>query len=332
MTIRVGLIGAGVMGADHARILSTAVSGAALAAVSDADAGRMAAVAEKHGARTVEDPEGLIRDPGVDAVIIASPDHTHSTLVRACLAAGKPVLCEKPLAPTTVECLDIVAREVTHGRRLVQVGFMRRFDPGYVGMKRALDGGELGAALLFHCIHRNSVGSPNLKSENLIVGSAVHEFDICRWLLGDEVKRVTVVKPRRTGATDAQDPQLILLEMASGVVVDIEVFVNATYGYDVRGELVCETGTVSLAPPTETLLRHGRKEGIALPHDWRPRFAEAYALELQAWIASIGSGVPAGASAFDGYVATAIADAGVRSLTTGGAVDVRLEPKPALYG
>ena len=332
MTIRVGLIGAGVMGADHARILASAVSGATLAAVSDADPAKMAAVAEKTGARTFADGETLIRDGGVDAVIIASPDFTHARLVQAALAVEKPVLCEKPLAPTTAECLDIVARETALGRRLLMVGFMRRFDPGYVGMKAALDGGAIGAALMVHCIHRNSVGGQNLKSENLIVGSAVHEFDICRWLLADEVKRITVIKPKRTSATTAQDPQLILLEMASGVVVDIEVFVNATYGYDVRGELVGETGTVSLVPPAETLLRQGRKEGTALPYDWRPRFAEAYARELQAWVGAINGGTAVGASAWDGYVATAIADAGVRSLTTGEPVAVTLEPKPALYG
>ncbi|KAB2875466.1 MAG: inositol 2-dehydrogenase [Bauldia sp.] len=332
MTIRVGLIGAGVMGADHARILSTAVSGAELAAVSDADAGRMAAVAESRGARAIADPEALIGDPAVDAVIVASPDHTHSAMVHACLAAGKPVLCEKPLAPTTTECLDIVARESKLGRRLVQVGFMRRFDPGYVAMRRQLDSGELGAALVLHCIHRNSVGGPALKSEHLIVGSAVHEFDIARWLLGEEVRHVTVIRPRRTAATEAQDPQIILLQMESGAIVDIEVFVDAQYGYDVRGELVGEKGTVSLTPPRDSLLRQARREAVALPVDWRPRFAEAYAVELQGWIASINNGVPAGASAWDGYVATAVADAGVKSLTGGGSVEVRLEPRPGLYG
>lgn len=331
MTIKVGLIGAGVMGADHARILSTAVSGAELTAVSDADSGRMEAVAESRGARAIAAPLALIDDPAVDAVIVASPDHTHTALVQACLAAGKPVLCEKPLAPTVGECLDIVARETTLGRRMVQVGFMRRFDPGYVAMRQQLDSGELGAALMFHCIHRNSAGGPALKSENLIVGSAVHEFDIARWLLGREARRITVVKPRKTSATPAQDPQFIVLEMDDGAVVDIEVFVNAQYGYDVRGELVCEKGAVSLIPPAEALLRQSRREGVGLPYDWRPRFAEAYAVELQGWIAAVKNGTPTGASAWDGYVATAIADAGVKSLKDGGTVEVTLEARPALY-
>lgn len=332
MTIGVGLIGAGVMGADHARMLATAVGGAAVVAVSDVDSGRAAAVAAATGARTLADPRAVIGDAAVDAVLVASPDTTHHDLVMACLAAGKPVLCEKPLAPTTGECLAIVAAEAKLGRRLVTVGFMRRFDPGYVAMKRQLDSGDLGAALIFHCVHRNKVGGPGLRSESLIVGSGVHEFDIARWVLGTEVRRVTVMKPRKSSATTAQDPQIILLDMADGAVVDIEVFVNAHYGYDVRGELVCERGTVSLIPPADALHRRGSVDGTTVPDDWRPRFARAYEAELQAWIGAIRSGVPAGASAWDGYAATAIAEAGVRSLTTGDPAEVNLAARPEVYG
>lgn len=319
------------MGADHAQILSTSVGGATVTAVSDPDAARAADVARASGASVIPEPLELIADDRVDAVLIAAPDPTHKPLTLACLAAGKPVLCEKPLAPTSGACLEVVAAEVAAGRRLVMVGFMRRFDPGYLAMKAALASGDLGAALIFHCVHRNATATPYTTSEALIANSAVHEFDIARWLLDQEVVRVTVVTPRASALGGMKDPQILILHMADGSVVDAEIFVNAQYGYDVRGEVVCERGTVSLTPPNDVALRHAASEGFAHPADWRPRFADAYRQELQAWIAMINGGPPAGASAWDGYAATAVAEAGLRSLANGMPADVSLEPRPALY-
>ena len=332
MTIRVGLIGAGVMGSDHARILSTAVAGAELVAVSDPDATRVAKILETcKNARSIPDPLHLIRDSGIDAVLVASPDQTHGKFVLACLDIGKPVLCEKPLAASIDECVQIIAKEQTLGRRLVTVGYMRRFDPGYVEMKRRLEQGELGAALVMHCIHRNVAASPSTTGPMLIANSAVHEFDIARFVLGREVRRVTVVAPRKTGLATLQDPQILLLEMDDGVVVDAEVFINAQYGYDVRAELVCEKGTIVLTPPHDVTVLHAAREGFAFPGDWRPRFARAYRAELQAWVEGIRTGGPIGASVWDGYVATAVAAAGVKSLASGRPVEVELQPRPGLY-
>ena len=321
MTIRIGLIGAGVMGTDHARILSTAVSGVEVVAVSDPDAGRCGKIIEICGAtRTFADPLLLIQDKSVEAVLIASPDDTHGTLVLACLDVGKPVLCEKPLAPSIEECLRVIDKEKALRRRLVSVGYMRRFDPGYVEMKRWLDQGELGAVLVMHCIHRNVAAPSFMTAPMLITNSAVHEIDSARFVLGREVRRITVVTPRKTGLSNMQDPQILLLEMDDGVVVDAEIFINAQYGYDVRAELVCEKGTIALMPPHDVTVKHSAQQGFQFPGDWRPRFALAYRAELQAWTQALRSGVPAGASAWDGYVATAVADAGVK-----------LEARPALY-
>lgn len=332
MTIKVGVIGAGIMGADHARILATSVAGAELVAISDPDAGRRNAVAAEFAVKTAHAEAGdLIGDPNVDAVIVASPDETHKPLVLACLDAGKPVLCEKPLATSPEDCLDIVGREVAIGRRMIQVGFMRRFDPGYVAMKRALQSGDLGMALIFHCVHRNKQSTGYTTSEGLIANSGVHEIDIARWLLDDEAARAIVVTPRPSRLTTVRDPQILILEMAGGPVVEIEIFINAQYGYDVRGELVCEEGAIELQPRSDTVLRHGGREGIAHGDDWRGRFADAYRIELQAWIDAIAHDGAAGASAWDGYAATAIATAGVEALKSGQPVDVRLEERPALY-
>ena len=135
MTIRIAVIGAGVMGADHARIIATELPGAELRWICDADAARARGVADATGARHVStDPLAAISASEVDAVLIASPDSTHAALTLACLQARKPVLCEKPLSQDPAECLRVLQAENMLGRQLVQVGFMRRFDPPYVEM------------------------------------------------------------------------------------------------------------------------------------------------------------------------------------------------------
>nr|HMQ58092.1 Gfo/Idh/MocA family oxidoreductase [Rhizobiaceae bacterium] len=156
MSVRVAVIGAGIMGADHARIIASDIPGATLQVVCDADAARAKTVADATGAAdAMTDPLAAIARPDIDAVLIASPDQTHRPLSLAAIVAGKPALCEKPLATTSPECLEIVASETNAGRKLVQVGFMRRFDPAYVEMKATLAYGRIGAAMMFHCIHRN---------------------------------------------------------------------------------------------------------------------------------------------------------------------------------
>ena len=252
MAVNIGLIGAGVMGAEHARLLRHEVAGAAVVAVSDPDRGR----AEAIGADVLDDPLALITDGRVEAVLVASNDASHAEFVLAAIAAGKPVLCEKPLAPEVADCEQIIRCEQQAGRRLVTVGFMRRFDPGYQAIRHAVRGDELGSPLLLHCVHRNKTAPAGQPTAVLITGSAVHEFDISRWLLDDELTGITVHRgrsARQSGRT--RDPLLLVAETAAGCLVDIEVFVNAGYGYEVRCELVAERGTITLDTPEPTLRR-----------------------------------------------------------------------------
>ena len=292
MSRRIGVIGAGAMGSSHCRMIARAVSGATLAAVSDADPARAARVAGD--ARVHDDPLALIGDPQVDAVVIASSDATHQGFVLACLEADKPVLCEKPLAPTSEASLSVVQAEAAIGRRLVQIAFMRRHDAGYVAMKQRLDAGRVGAALMVHCAHRNAGTPPGFTSEMLITSSATHEFDLTRWLLGQEVVAATVLVPRPSGlAPDGvRDPQLIVLETDEGVLVDVEVFVNARYGYDIRCELVGESGTLTLAPPASVEIRGEGADGREVDDDFRARFVDAYRVQLQAWVDGLGASAP----------------------------------------
>ncbi|MDI6100382.1 Gfo/Idh/MocA family oxidoreductase [Actinoplanes sp. NEAU-A12] len=326
---RIGVIGTGIMGADHARLLTHAVSGACVAGVFDLDADRARGVAaDSGGARVFADPYALIADDDIDAVLIASSDATHEDFVLACVAAGKPVLCEKPLAPTVEGCARIVEAETAHGGRLITVGFMRRFDPGYTDLKALLRAGEVGAPLMLHNVHRNPAAVPGLPSSALITNSAVHELDITRWLFDEEIAEVAVHTPRASGqAGGTRDPQLLILTTASGVLSDVEIFVNARYGYEVRCELVGESGTVTLDAPPPTSLRRGGLHARALPGDWRPRFAEAYRLELQDWI----DGTDGGATAWDGFAATFVAQACVTALESGQRHSVGLPPVPGIY-
>lgn len=332
MTVRIGLIGTGVMGADHARTLATQIAGVHLRALTDADAARARTVAAETGAETIaSDPLAVINDPEVDAVLIASPDHTHRDLTLACISAGKPVLCEKPLAPTSRECLDIIAAEAARGRRLVQVGYMRRFDPAYVEMKATLQSGKLGLPLFFHCVHRNLSAPPWFDSKMAISNSAVHEIDISRWLLEEELTSIQVFQPATSNLSATVSPVFLMMRTASGKMVNVENNNNGGYGYDVKGEVACEKGAVSLRSPLNTEVSFGQLQGTSYPADWRPRFANAYRLQLQAWVKSIEEGTPAGASAWDGYAASAVGEAGLASLASGSAVNIAMEARPQLY-
>jgi myo-inositol 2-dehydrogenase/D-chiro-inositol 1-dehydrogenase len=320
MSVGIGVIGAGMMGADHVRTLTGGVAGAHVAAISDADPARAeAAVRECDGARAIADPHALIADPAVDAVVVASSDATHEEFVVGCIGARKPVLCEKPLATSADACLRVIEAELAAGRRLVHLGFMRRFDPAYGVVKARLDDGGLGEILLLHCAHRNASSPPGFTSEMLITSSAVHEIDIARWLLGEEIVGASVraARPTSQAANGLRDPQIVLLETAGGVLIDVEVFVNAGYGYDIRCEVVGETGSVHLGEQVEP--------------DFRARFATAYQRELEAWVGAVGDGPGPGPSAWDGYVANAVADACLESLASGVRASVSLEERPPLY-
>jgi len=324
--LRIGVVGAGAMGAAHVRTLATSVSGAEVTRIYDLDPDRAAAVAATAGASPAPSESAVIESPDVDAVVIAAPDPLHAELTLACLKRGLPVLCEKPLATNAEDARQILDAEAATGRTLVQVGFMRRFDPGYLAMRRALTDGDIGEPRLLHCVHRNPSAHPTATSDGVVRNSMVHELDVARWLLGEEIVSIEVRSPHR--GEGLVDPQLATLEMTSGVLVSIEVFVNAGYGYDVRGELVGTAGTVSLEPPVVTSMRQAGRDAEAVAPNFVARFGEAYRAQLAAWVDAAAAGRVAGATAWDGYVAGLVADAGVLSLRTGERVPVELPAKP----
>ena len=330
--VGVGIIGVGVMGAAHARLIATAVPGARVAAVYDPDPERAGDLATEVGATVVRSAQELIASPAVTAVIVAAPDPSHEELTSSCVAAGKPTLCEKPLAVTSEGTRRVVEAELAAGRRLVQVGFMRRYDPGFAELRRVVADEEFGVVRLVHCLHRNAQAHPDATSEGVVSNSMIHELDQVPWLLGSPISAITVSAPRAGKAEgDLLDTQVAVLEAESGAMATVEVSLNAGYGYDVQCEVVGERGTARLAAPYGILVREAARDARPVTSDWVGRFAEAYRLELVAWVGSIRDGRPTGPSAWDGHLATLVAEAGVRSLRGGGRVGVEAGEAPALY-
>ena len=320
-SLRVGVIGAGIMGADHANTLRRSVRGAEVTAVADVDLARAEAAAE--GATAYDDAFALIADPAVDAVVIASHDPVHAVQVVAAVRAAKAVLCEKPLAPTLAEGRQVLREIGATGEALLSLGFMRRFDPGYVQLRQAIDDGSIGAPVLVHNVSRGVSSAPNATSEFSITGSAIHECDVVPWLLRSPVVEVSWIAPRRSSQANEglQDPQLIHLRTADGVLSTVETFLNARYGYVMRCEVVGENGTISLTEPARVVVEGELKRSTGYAADWRPRFADAYRLELQAWIDSVLAGAPTPlATGRDGVAASAVAEAVIASMHDGGRI------------
>lgn len=334
MVLNVGVIGVGMIGQDHIRRLTHVLSGARVAAVTDVDLDRARAVADDlPGAVLHSSGAALIADPAVDAVVVTSWGPTHEEYVLACIAAGKQVFCEKPLATTREACERIVDAEVAAGSRLVMVGFMRRYDAQYRAMKAAVTSGDIGLPLMMHAAHRNPSVPDFFTSDMIINDSTVHDIDVARWMFDEEVTAVTVLKPRRSRKARAgfDDPLLVLLEMASGVLVDVEASVNAGFAYDIRGEVVCEDGTVELTESAGAVVKRAGRYSARVPADWRERFVRAFDTEFQAWIDAVAAGGTTGPSAWDGYASTVTCDAGLAALRSGVREPVVLRDRPDLY-
>ncbi len=273
MSVRIGVIGTGNMGADHIRNLQRFVAGSQVTVVADYDRATAEAVARWSGARVAVDGHALITDPEVDAVIIASHDSTHYTYALASVAARKPTLCEKPLAPTLAECEEIVAAEAAAGGNLLSLGFMRRFDPAHTELKAAIDAGVIGPVLRVTGASRNVVGYPDTTSERIITNSVIHELDSIPWLLGSPVTSVAWLAGRATSKVPegVADPSLTLLRTADGVLTSVDMYVNAEYGYDLRTEVLGEKGALSLTDPALVAVDLGRQRstgvsaGLAAP-------------------------------------------------------------------
>ena len=327
--LRIAVLGVGMMGADHVARITSRISGAQVTVVNDYLPEKAAEVAAAvPGARVTNDPLDAIAADDVDAILLATPGPTHEKQLLACLERGKPVLCEKPLTTDSTSSLEVVRQEAALGTPLIQVGFMRRFDPEYQQLKALIDGGELGQPLVMHCAHRNPTVPPGFDSAMVIKDSLVHEVDVTRFLLGEEIASVQIIKPmsNRDAPRGLQDPQIAIFQTVSGRHVDVEVFVTTGVAYEVRTEVVGELGSATIGLDIGLVRKSapGTWGGRITP-GFRERFGTAYDIEIQRWVDAVRSGVNVdGPTAWDGYAAAAVCEAGVRSLETGERVDVEL--------
>lgn len=332
--LKVAVLGVGKMGAFHVENLSRRTRGARVTVVSDFSDDQAHRVADAIGARVVADPLDAVTADDVDAVVIASPGTAHEEQVLACLGAGKPVLCEKPLTTEAATAAALYRRETAVGRRLVQVGFMRRFDHEYAALRQMIGGDELGAALMLHCTHRNPAVPEFFDSEYMIRDSVVHEADSARFLLGEEITAVSVMRGRPTAGAPVgvSDPMLVLFEAESGALVTIEIFVRTGIAYEVRTEVVAERGSATIGLDQNLVSkRPGGTWGGTVTPDFRARFAQAYDDQMQRWVDAARRGIATGGDAvdgpgsWDGYAAAAICEAGVAAVIKGERVETGME-------
>ncbi|QTF91921.1 Gfo/Idh/MocA family oxidoreductase [Halomonas sp. BM-2019] len=335
MTVRIGVIGTGMIGEEHARRITQQLTGGEIVAVTDVNMEQARAVVDRLGlsARVYEDGQALIAAEDVDAVLVTSWGPTHEEYVLAAIAAGKYVFCEKPLATTAEGCRHIIDAEIEAGRRLVQVGFMRRYDSGYRMMKEAIDGGQLGEALMVHAAHRNPEVPERYITPMAIHDTLIHELDTFRWLLDDDYKSAQVVFPRKTRHAHSQvaDPQIVMLETVKGVRIDVEVFVNCRYGYDIQCDVVGEEGVARLPEPQSLQFRQAGRLSNEILQDWKKRFSEAFDVELQAFIDGVAAGGIGGPSSWDGYAAAITGDVCVKAQESGAIEPIEMPERPAFY-
>jgi myo-inositol 2-dehydrogenase/D-chiro-inositol 1-dehydrogenase len=334
MTLKLGVIGVGMIGREHIHRLTSKLVGAKIVALADVNA-RQAdeAAAGLPGAKVYPTGEALIAAPEVEAVVVTSWGPTHETYVLAAVRAVKPVFCEKPLATTAEACLRLVEAEIASGRHLVQVGFQRRYDKGYRALKKAIDDGVVGAPLMVHCAHRNPSVPEAYVSDMAIVDTFIHEIDVLRWLVNDDYVSAQVLVPRNTKHTHAKlnDPIIVLLATKGGVRIDGEVFVNCRYGYDIRCEVVGEEGVAGLPEPESIVLRRDARLSTTIMQDWKLRFIDSYDAELQDWVDVAKAGKVNGPNAWDGYFAAVTADACLKAMHTGEVAPIVTPPRPAFY-
>lgn len=329
--LQVGVIGTGMIGALHARNLTLSTQGAAVTAVMDVDSDRAQAVAADCGAEAYTDAGALIADPAVDAVLIASPDAFHAEQTLACIDAGKPVLCEKPMATSVADGERVLRAELATGRRFAQVGFMRVYDRTHADVYDILARGDIGKALSFRGEHINPWRASST-IEGAIVNSLIHDIHSARWLMGAEISQVFVQWVRSQPDQPRSARYAIAhLAFADGAIGTLEWSGDSGYGYEIVVEITGETGKARTVSHSSPVVRRGRTASQGVTPDWPQRFAQAYIDEVRIWVDAIRAGQPTGPSAWDGYMSLVVAEACIRSVKSGLPERALGMERPALY-
>ena len=322
--LKFALFGAGRIGAVHASNLAS--SGATqLLYVVDVNAAAATALAAKHGAR-VTDVASALADPAVDAVLIASSTDTHADLAIAAAKAGKAIFCEKPI-DLSLRKVDACLAAVRKAKVPMLVGFNRRFDPNFAAVKERIRAGAIGNVEQV-IISSRDPGLPPIAYPKVSGGQfrdmTIHDFDMARWLLGEEPVEVyaigsCLVDPAVAKVGDT-DSVMVLLKTASGKLCHINNSRRATYGYDQRIEVHGAKGRLLAGNRVATTVELADASAVTTEkpvYFFLERYADAYRAELAAFVEAVTTNTPMPVGAEDGRQAIVLAEAAVKSLRTG---------------
>jgi len=328
--MRIGFLGVGRIGASHASAVARHPDVSSLV-LADADPERARAVAGELDAEAVADV-GAVLEAGVDAIVIATATNSHADLIVAGARAGLPVFCEKPVAldvPGTLRVLE----EVRATGAPVQIGFQRRFDAGYVAAREALHSGRLGELRRVHAVTADPApphASYIPTSGGIYRDCLIHDFDILRWVTGREVVDVVAVGANRGASffTDANDVDetVALLTLDDGTLATVQGSRYNGAGYDVRMELAGTEGTIAVGLDDHAALRSaepgtGFPSGAPHPTFWE-RFADAYAAEINAFLAVVRGEQPSPCTVDEALEALYVAEAATLSRLEGRRVEI----------
>ena len=327
MTVRFAVLGAGRIGLVHARAI-TSVEGATLVAVAEPSAQAAAAVRAAYGC-DIRSIDAIAASDDVDAVVICTPTDTHADLIEQFARAGKAVFCEKPVDLDVARAKAVLATIAQTGTPLM-VGFQRRFDPDFRALRAEIDAGAIGEVEMVTLTSRDP-GAPPVdyikRSGGIFRDMTIHDFDVARWMLGEEVETViaaasNLVDPA-IGAAGDYDSVNVILVTASGKQATITNSRRATYGYDQRIEVHGAKGSVAVDNVRKSRVTVANGDGYTVPpllDFFMTRYTEAYAAEIAAFVAALAKGTPMPTTGQDGLMALALAEAALRSVREGRAV------------
>jgi inositol 2-dehydrogenase len=291
----VGVLGVGEMGKRHAENVRRLVPEARLVAIADVAPQRARQIADEleieHAFASLEE---MVQRKDVDAVLIATPDKFHAQEIRVAAAAGKDILCEKPVA-TNLEDAHAALREVSRAGVRLQIGFMRRYDPAYAAAMKRVEAGEIGTPVLFKSVGRDKDEPPMAAYQSnlngmLFYNNTIHDFDLARWMMQDEICEVqayttTTIRPEVAKYGDVV-ASVVNLKYVHGAIGNVDSYVQAVYAYDVRTEIVGSKGSIFVGSlqktPATFLTTHGSSEILA--DHFLSRFADAYLAEVQDFV------------------------------------------------
>jgi myo-inositol 2-dehydrogenase/D-chiro-inositol 1-dehydrogenase len=310
--LSIGIIGAGRIGAVHAETLAFRLPEALPLIIADIKRPAAEEVAARCGIpRATESAEEILADPKVEAVLICSSTDTHADLIVAAARAGKHIFCEKPI-DHSLEKIDRALAAVRRAGVQLQVGFNRRFDASFARVRKAVESGEIGTPLLLHIISRDPEPPPisYIKvSGGIFLDMTIHDFDMARFLMGSEVEGVFTaagvrVDPRIGEAGDL-DTAVVVLRFKNGAIGTIDNCRRAVYGYDQRVEILGSDGAISTGNcyPNQAVVSTATAIRKDLPlHFFMERYAESFAIELQAFVKAVLESTPTPVSGIDGRI------------------------------